>query len=107
MKKKDIEDFIDRQEKIYERNYRNYQETGITRYERTYHKAEDLIDLARQALNAADDHDKMLHYDFLISKWGSRAISLVNTAYDQEKILQLIKEIAKAAEAEGVNNPWK
>lgn len=54
-----IEKMIDQADNRAERAYKNYQETGIRRYEREYQKAEDLADALRVALTAYDDHEKL------------------------------------------------
>ena len=42
-----------------ERAYRNYQETGVQRYERERINAEDLADALTAAANAAEEHNRL------------------------------------------------
>ena len=101
MTKSEIEKFIDRQQRISDRNYRNYQETGDPRYERTYHKADDLIEIAQQALSAADDHQENITYHSELSDWGSRALEL-QRKWNEREAFQLIKDIAAVAKLRGL-----
>ena len=101
MTRSEIEKFIDRQHKIFERNYRSYQETGNPRYDRIYHKAEDLIELAQQALAAADDHAAVINHRTELSDWGYRAFKLLH-AWSEEDAVQLIKDIAATAKLRGL-----
>lgn len=57
MTKAEIQAFIDQQDRKADKNYGSYQETGERRYLRAYEQAEDLAELARRALNAADEHE--------------------------------------------------
>lgn len=44
-----------------EKAYQNYQETGITRYDRERRQNEDLAESLRMAANAADEHSALIH----------------------------------------------
>ena len=101
MEKEKIEKFIDHQQRISDRNYRNYQETGDPRYERTYHKADALIEIAQQALAAADDHAAVINHRTELSDWGYRAFKLLH-AWREEDAVQLIKDIAATAKLRGL-----
>lgn len=56
-----IQKLIERYQKISDRNYRNYQQTGDSRYDREYRHAEDILDVATQALASADEHVTLTH----------------------------------------------
>ena len=101
MKKEEIEKFIDRQQRISDRNYRCYQESGDPRYDRTFHKAEYLIELAQQALAAVDDHAAVINHRTELSDWGYRAFKLLH-AWGEEDAVQLIKDIAATAKLRGL-----
>lgn len=101
MTSKQLEDFIDRQQKICDRNYRNYQETGIPRYDQAYRKADKLIEIAQQALSAADDHQENITYHSELSDWGSRALEL-QRKWNEKEAFQLIKDIAAVAKLRGL-----
>ena len=104
MTKPEIEKLIDQQEKVFERNYRSYQETGIPRYEYAYRRAENLIDLGRMALSAADDHQMAVTYKGEFSDWGNRAFDLTRDLknWDEEKAIRLLKDIAASAKSRGL-----
>ncbi len=40
--------------------YQNYQETGISRYSREYHNAEELFYAFQAAANAAEEHARIM-----------------------------------------------
>ena len=82
-----IEKFIAQQEKIRDRNEQNYQESGISRYDRASRKADDMIDLATMALRSA------------LAECGNRAISILHHGIDSdptavESLLRDIKTYA-------------
>ena len=78
MNHKQLEEFISKKQKVSDRNFQAFQESGVPRYMYAYQKAEELIDIARQALSAADDHQKAGTSSFYISQWGAKALELVN-----------------------------
>ena len=104
MTKEKIEKFIDRQQKVYDRNYRNFQETGEPRYDYAANRVEDMIDLARMALNAADDHQMVGICRAELSEWGNRALELTRDLnhWDEAKAMQLLKTIASTAKSRGL-----
>ena len=104
MTKSEIEKFINRKQKVYDRNFRNFQETGDPHYDYAAHQAENLIDLARQALNAADDHQMAGVYRSEVAEWGNRALEITRDLkyWDETKALQLLKDIASVAKSRGL-----
>lgn len=73
LKGKKLEKVIAKYDDEAARNYRNYQESGISRYERQQHKAEDLADTLRVALNAVDEHTKLGFYRGQLHHFASQA----------------------------------
>lgn len=59
---KELSALIEKYEDEAQKNYRNYQETGMSRYERAQHKAEDLADTLKVALGAVAEHQKLCYY---------------------------------------------
>lgn len=92
LKEKELAALIEKYEAEARKNDRNYQETGITRYERQKHKAEDLADTLRVALNALEDHQKMLHYRWTVLRFAMEARET-----DPGNAGQLIKNILAQA----------
>lgn len=109
MRKQEIEEFIRKQEKISQRNYMNYQETGTSRYLNAHEKAENLVDIARQALSAADDHQTVGTYSAYISQWGTKAVHLLHSGrVDDPEVRSLLSDIKTYAVMRGLtNDPWR
>lgn len=59
LEKEKLDKLIDRYDQKAEKAYRNYQETGMQRYQTEQHNNEDLADTLRIALSAHDDHMKL------------------------------------------------
>ena len=57
--KEDLGKLAARYQEKADRAFRNYQETGISRYDRDYRNAEDMADAFRAAANAAEDHSAL------------------------------------------------
>lgn len=94
-----IEDFIGKQEKIRDRNFRNFQDSGESRYDRAYRKADELIDLATMALNVADIKSKEVSYRSAICDFGTQAMDILHYGIDSdpnavEALLRSIKAYA-------------
>lgn len=77
MTKQEIEKLVDRYDAKAEKAFRTYQETGIQRYEREQHNAEDLADALRIAMNAQEDHDKLINLRAQLVWWASEAEQLL------------------------------
>lgn len=109
MRKDDITDFIQKQEKISKRNFMNYQESGVSRYYRAHDRAEMLIDLARQALSAADDHEMVGIFRSELADFGNRAMSALHeNKADDADVVTLLKDIKSAAIMRGlITDPWR
>lgn len=99
---KKLDELIQKYEKTAEKQFRNYQETGLRRYEKAYEDAQDLADTLRMAKNASADHQKMLNYQSTIAIWGSRAQSIKYPENDPEGAEQLIKDVAAMARVYGL-----
>lgn len=112
MDKATIQKIIEQQEKISERNYRNFQESGISRYMRAHEKAEDLIDICRMALGVADIKEQNVILKANFTEVASMAIRLDhdNRWLDQanlDEIGHLVKDLAAMGRVMGVNDPWR
>lgn len=60
MDAKELKKLIDRYQQKADTAYRNYQESGVSRYDREYRNNEDLADALRVALNANDEHTQLI-----------------------------------------------
>lgn len=104
MKKSEIEALIDRQQKLSDRAYMNYQETGDSRQLRSHEKAEDQIEIARQALSAAEDHAAVGRMKAEITEICARAIKIL---YTNDSPDGLLRHLEALGEVYHVRNPCK
>ena len=104
MTKDAIEKLIDQQQRISDRNYMNYQQTGEGRYLRAHERAEDLIDIARIALNAHDDHTKMINYRCELGQLGSEACEVLHHGVqaDLEGAENVLRNLRAVAVGSGI-----
>ncbi len=105
MTREEIQALADRYQRIADRAYRNYQETGIGRYDTKYRDNERLADALRIAANEAADHNKMVLCKLTLSQLASKA-SLAKTS-DTETAERLVDEILKDLIAYGKMNGVK
>lgn len=106
MKREDIENYIEKKQKLSDRNYENYQATGESKYMRAYDRYEDEIQIARQALNSADDHTKALEYKSELISLASRADRAVNTM-DPSELLAVCHEVLACGKSAGYLSRWE
>lgn len=104
MTRDEIEKYIQKKEAVSHRNYMAYQETGISRYMRRHEIAEDEIQIARQALSAADDHEAAGRLNAEMCQICSRAIHILHTNDD---LVPLLRDLQALGELYGVRNPFK
>ena len=99
-----------RYDRIRQRNEAFFQETGIQRYQTTYHHAEDIVDICNAALSSADDHEKAIFYKAALTQLIPKAFALLRGGRYQaepEKTEQLLKDLVAFADSVGVKDPWK
>ena len=104
MRREDIEVYIAKRQAVSDRNYIAYQESGESRYLRQHDRAEGEIQIARQALSAADDHQAAGVLRAELTQLCGRAIKILHTNDDPT---QLLKDMQAIGEHYGVSNPWK
>ena len=73
MDKASLEALANRYRVKAEKAFRNYQETGMQKYERERINAEDLEEAIRMAINAADDHSLMIYLRSSICDLAAKA----------------------------------
>lgn len=95
---KELDKLIDKYQFEADRNFRNYQETGMTRYDTASRKAEDLADTLRVVKTAADDHNKVLHYRSQLSLLASQAQRIS----DPGEAGHILKSLIALAEMDGL-----
>jgi len=109
--KTEIEALLEKQRKISERNYRNYQESGVNRYWTAYNKAEDIISLCEMALDSAEDHDLRYRYSTALTRIGSMVISAVHNNdvdYQPVRANQMLRDIKAIIKGLiDIRDPWE
>lgn len=98
MNKNTLDALIEKYEKKAEQNFRNYQETGLRRYEKAYEDAQDLADTLRMARSAHDDHTELVHWRGQISVLASKA----KRAKEPEQMEKVLKELISTARMHGL-----
>ena len=110
MTKQEIEKLLAKYQRQSELNFQHYQETGARRYQAAYEQAEDIVDVCRMALTAADDHEDANEYKAYICEWASEAIKLMSDGIQltgQQRVEQLLKNIAAVGRMHGVADPYE
>lgn len=106
MKRDDIEKYIEKKQTVSDRNYMNYQATGTQRYLREHERAEDEIEIARQALSAADDHTKALEYKCELVEMAAKAEWALRDGTQQE-YEKALKEMISIGKIAGYMSRWE
>lgn len=89
MTEEELLDLAKKYQEKADRNYRNYQETGISRYDWERRNAEQLAEAMRMAANASEDHSKLIQLRSYIYGWGLKARALIqkeDTRYGSKKV---------------------
>ena len=81
-----------------EKAFQNYQETGISRYSREYHNAEELFYAFQAAANAAEEHAALLGMQTVMHNLAGRA----QKADTEEKARAVLKELVSYARMMGL-----
>lgn len=89
---------IDKYDAEAQKNYYNYQATGCGRYERAQHKAEDLADTLRVALNHVDEHAKLGYLQGQLHYFAIQA----RKVQGQEEAQKLLESIVSLAQMENL-----
>lgn len=104
-----IEKLITQQQRISDRNFRNYQESGESRYYRAHQKAEDIIGICNLALGGADEHSRYINMRVNLCQIGTEAMRLLHDnefLNDPHHTAQLLRNIKAIAKSEGVKDPY-
>ena len=80
--------------------YKNYQDSGDSRYYRTKNRAEDIADALQIALNAADDHNSMLDLRACLSALANKAQRIIDNAHGDPYDPVDVHDFLRAAIAE-------
>lgn len=104
MTKKELIALADKHQEKAEKAYKNYQETGITRYSRDYRNSENLAEAFRMAANAEEDHSRLISLRCDISRVASSAADAERAAEDLKlsRMTAVIKELLSVAQLHGL-----
>lgn len=97
MKREELEALAVKYQGKADRAYRNYQETGIGRYDREYRNSEDLADALRMAARAADDAHKLVDLRVTLSTLGSEAARIRRNAWSADEVNAFLNKVISAA----------
>lgn len=88
-----------------DKDFNNYQESGIKQYLYSYHKNEDLAVALRVAVGAADEHQAYIALKLRMAGFIQRAERAAGTQVDFEKeviIKTLIQDMIQYGKLEGL-----
>ena len=85
MTKVELEKLAEKYQAKADANYRNYQETGITRYGTLYRKNDDMADAFRMAAAAADVHNAYIAMKGQMANFSWRAKMASNAETEKER----------------------
>lgn len=104
MTKEELIALADKHQEKADKAYKNYQETGITRYSRDYRNSEDLAAALRMAANAEEDHRSLTSLRVDISRVASSAAAAERAAEDLKlsRMTAVIKELLAVARLHGL-----
>ena len=101
MTEEELLDLAKKYQEKADRNYRNYQETGISRYDWERRNAELLAEAMRMAANASEDHSKLIQLRSYIYGWGLKPRALIaDPCFEKESLL--LNEIVTVAVGQGL-----
>ena len=78
MNKQEIEQLAERYQAKADRAYQNYQETGMSRYDRERRNNEDLATALRMAAAAHDDHARLISMRCDVAEIGAKAQNMLS-----------------------------
>lgn len=104
LSKTELEALAEKYEAKASRAYQNYQETGITRYDRERRNAEDLASAMRMAASAERDYTKLVNIRGSVSMLASKAqLALKEPEGKRESAMEkVLKDLVALAVMEGL-----
>lgn len=94
MKKKELEKLADSFQTKADTAFRNYQETGISRYCSTARRHEKMADAIRIAAGAADEHYAYINLKLEMSNLASRAEKVQHSSDEKERV-ELVEALVR------------
>ena len=106
MNKADLERMADRYQAKADKAYMNYQETGMSRYDREQRNYDDLAMALRVAASASDDHAQLISMRCDLGLLGAKAQDLLATplydAYQDGRIRVFLGDVMAVASTYGL-----
>lgn len=104
LSKAELEALSEKYEAKASRAYQNYQETGITRYDRERRNAEDLASAMRMAASAERDYTKLVNIRGSVSMLASKAQLAMKEQEDKREpaMERVLKDLVALAVMEGL-----
>lgn len=93
---KALKKLIDRYQQKADTAYRNYQDSGVSRYDRERRNNEDLADALRIALNASDEHTKLISIRADLANLASMADIAVH-GHDASEAISVLNSLIAVA----------
>ena len=106
MSKAELEVLAERYEAKAQRNYQNYQETGITRYDCERRNAEELASAMRMAASASDDYTQLVNLRGTISMLASKAKDAMRQPGERkmEAMREVLRDLVSMARLSGLTS---
>ena len=101
MDNKALKKLIDQYQRKADTAYRNYQESGISRYDREYRNNEDIAEALRIALNASDEHTKLISIKADLANLAHRAEIAVHS-HDASEAASVLNSLVSVAVTYGI-----
>lgn len=101
MTKQEIETLAEKYREKADKAYRNYQETGITRYDREYRNNDDLATALSMAAGNADGEEERVALRCTLASIASDAQQLVHDI-DPKKLRSFLNEVITQARIRGL-----
>lgn len=104
MDKKKLQEMADKFQGKADRAYRNYQETGMSRYDNERRKNEDLADALHIAMAASDDHHHLVNLRGTLANLANEASKIEWKPDDQKAVAleSLRKQLLALGRLEGL-----
>lgn len=101
MRREDIEELALKYQQKADKAFQNYQETGMTRYDREHRNNEDLAEALRMAARAADDSHRLTDLRVTLSEYGYKASQIADHGTEADA-MKLCRELASSARVRGL-----
>ena len=102
MKREEIERLAEKYQAKADKAYSNYQDTGITRYDREYRNNEDLAEALRLAAQNADREQERIALRISLSDLAYSAKRLMDAPGDQKAEKAFMERVVAEAEIRGL-----